>query len=132
MRLWGQARASGTYSARVMVGEADELALGFNFELFTHTTTFFGQKVILLGLYNGQKMEHEPEGDLVMYTRSEYDPEPVFIRVLLLRGKMMGAVLIGDTGLEETFENLILDGIDLSRYGPEILDPDVDIEDFFD
>jgi hypothetical protein len=30
-------------------------------------------------------------------TRSEYAPEPVFIRVLLLRGKMMGAVLIGDT-----------------------------------
>jgi NAD(P)H-nitrite reductase large subunit len=31
---------------------------------------------------------------------------------------MMGAVLIGDTGLEETFENLILDGIDLSRPEP--------------
>lgn len=80
-----------------MVGEADELALGFNFELFTHTTTFFGQKVILLGLYNGQKLENEPEADVVMYTRSEYLPEPLFIRVLLLRGKMMGAVLIGDT-----------------------------------
>jgi hypothetical protein len=37
-----------------------------------------------------------------------------------------------DAGLEETFENLILDGIDLSRYGVELLDPDVDIEDFFD
>lgn len=132
MRLWGQARASGTYTARVMVGEADELALGFNFELFTHTTSFFGQKVILLGLYNGQKLEKEPEADVVMYTRSEYQPAPVFIRVLLLRGKMMGAVLIGDTGLEETFENLILDGVDLSRYGAEILDPDVDIEDYFD
>lgn len=92
-----QARASGTYAARVMVGEADELALGFNFELFTHTTTFFGQKVILLGLYNGQKLENEPEADVVMYTRSEYHPEPLFIRVLLLRGRMMGAVLIGDT-----------------------------------
>ena len=56
-------------AARVMVGEADELALGFNFELFTHTTTFFGQKVILLGLYNGQKLEKEPEADVVMYTR---------------------------------------------------------------
>ena len=44
----GQARASGTYAARVMAGEADELALGFNFELFTHTTRFFDQKVVLL------------------------------------------------------------------------------------
>ena len=44
----GQARASGTYAARVMAGEADELALGFNYELFTHTTRFFDQKVVLL------------------------------------------------------------------------------------
>jgi hypothetical protein len=46
---------------------------------------------------------------------------------------MMGAVLIGDTGgLEETFENLILDRIDLSRWGPALLDPEFDVEDFFD
>jgi NAD(P)H-nitrite reductase large subunit len=45
---------------------------------------------------------------------------------------MLGAVLIGDTDLEETFENLIMDGIDLSRFGPELLDPEFDVEDFFD
>ena len=44
-----------------MVGDGDELALGFNFELFVHTTRFFGQKVVLLGCYNGQKLEAEPE-----------------------------------------------------------------------
>ena len=104
MRLWAQARTSGTYVARVMTGDADAEALGFNYEIFTHTTRFFGLKVILLGLYNGQKLEHEPESDVVMYTRSEMEPEPSFVRVLLLRGRMVGAVLVGETELEETFE----------------------------
>ena len=45
---------------------------------------------------------------------------------------MVGAVLIGETELEETFENLILDGLDLSRYGPALLDPDVEIDHMFD
>ena len=132
MRLWAQARTSGTYVARVMTGDADAAALGFNYEIFAHTTRFFGLKVILLGLYNGQKLEGEPESDVVMYTRSETEPEPTFVRVLLLRGRMMGAVLVGETGLEETFENLILGGVDLSRFGPELLDPEFDVADYFD
>ena len=33
---------------------------------------------------------------------------------------------------EETFENLILDGVDLSRFGPELLDPEFDVADYFD
>lgn len=45
---------------------------------------------------------------------------------------MQGAILIGETDLEETFENLILNQIDLSSFGEGLLDPNVDIEDFFD
>lgn len=45
---------------------------------------------------------------------------------------MRGAMLIGDTGLEETFENLILSGIDVSHIGDDLLSRDVDVEDFFD
>ena len=56
----------------------------------------------------------------------------MFVRVLLLRGRMIGAVLIGETELEETFENLILDQLDLSSYGPALLDPDVEIDHIFD
>ena len=41
-------------------------------------------------------------------------------------------MLIGDTDLEETFENLILDGLDLSGYGAAILDPDVELDHVFD
>ena len=47
-------------------------------------------------------------------------------------GKMQGAVLIGETDLEETFENLILNQLDLSSYGEDLLNPDIDIEDYFD
>ncbi len=45
---------------------------------------------------------------------------------------MQGAVLIGETDLEETFENLILNQMDLSHYGADLLDPNIDIEDYFD
>lgn len=48
------------------------------------------------------------------------------------KGKVRGAILIGNTGLEETFENLILNGTDVSQFEAELLDADVDIEDFFD
>jgi hypothetical protein len=41
-------------------------------------------------------------------------------------------VLIGDTEMEETFENLILNQLDISRYGENLLNPDIDIDDYFD
>lgn len=101
---------------------------------FTHVTRFLGHKVVLLGLYNGQKLQQAQEGDVVMYSRvlDSGSPAATFVRVLLLRGKMQGAVLIGETDLEETFENLILDGLDLSGYGPGLLDPDIELDHVFD
>ncbi len=47
-------------------------------------------------------------------------------------GKLHGAVLIGDTEMEETFENLILNQLDISQYGENLLNPDIDIDDYFD
>lgn len=55
-----------------------------------------------------------------------------YIKVVLKDGKMQGALLVGETDLEETFENLILNQMDLSSYGEDLLDPDIDIEDYFD
>lgn len=55
-----------------------------------------------------------------------------YIKVVMHNGRMMGAVLIGETDLEETFENLILNQMDLSSYGEDLLNPDIDIEDYFD
>ncbi|KAK9817209.1 hypothetical protein WJX72_011100 [[Myrmecia] bisecta] len=132
MRLWTQARVMGTYAAHCMTGTAESLASGFNFELFTHATRFGGLKVVFLGLYNGQKLEGEPEEDIVSYSRATEGDQPTFVRVTLVRGRMKGAVLLGETELEEVFQNLILDNIDLSSYGPALLDPRVDLEDMFD
>lgn len=56
----------------------------------------------------------------------------LFLQVVLSGGRMVGAVLIGETDLEETFENLILNQMDLTRYGEDLLNPDIDIEDYFD
>ncbi|KIH50516.1 hypothetical protein ANCDUO_19405, partial [Ancylostoma duodenale] len=46
MRLWTQARQMGDYCARSMMANGD-VDIDFCFELFTHTTTFFGYKGFL-------------------------------------------------------------------------------------
>ena len=119
-------------------------------ELFAHATSVAGLRVIFLGLYNGQGLEGEPEEDIVTFCREEQGGESeeesgggggggggdgdggLFVRVLLLRGRLAGAVLIGETGLEGVFEDLILDGLDVSFLGPRLLDPDLDLEAIFD
>lgn len=53
-------------------------------------------------------------------------------QVVLVGGRVIGAMLIGDTGLEETLENLILSGTDVSTMGDDLLSHRVDIEGFFD
>lgn len=60
MRLWTQARPMGGYAGLCMVASLtnqEPPLLDFNFELFTHVTRFFGFKVVLLGLFNGQKLD---------------------------------------------------------------------------
>ena len=50
----------------------------------------------------------------------------------MYRGRVVGALLIGETGLEEVFENLILNRLDVGLLNIGLLDPEVDIEDYFD
>lgn len=128
MRLWTQAHQMGRYAAKSMVSKLrnEEFLQDFCFELFTHVTKFFGYKVVLLGLFNGQKLDNKYEILLRMTKGQEY------IKLILENGKMQGAVLIGDTDLEEMCENLILNQLDLSDYGEDLLNPDIDIEDYFD
>ncbi|KAJ8921073.1 hypothetical protein NQ315_015869 [Exocentrus adspersus] len=128
MKLWTQARQMGCYAAKSMVGRMneEEVLQDFCFEMFAHSTRLFGYKVILLGLFNGQKLGTNYEILLRMTKGQEY------IKFVLEDNKLQGAVLIGDTDLEEMAENLILNQIDLSPYGDDILNPDIDIEDYFD
>jgi pyridine nucleotide-disulfide oxidoreductase domain-containing protein 1 len=59
-------------------------------------------------------------------------PNEEYIKLVVHRGKIVGALLIGETGLEEVFENLILDQLDVGGLGIGLLDPERDIADYFD
>ncbi|TKS90994.1 Pyridine nucleotide-disulfide oxidoreductase domain-containing protein 1 [Collichthys lucidus] len=128
MRLWTQARQMGWYTGRCMAAHvlSEPIELDFCFELFTHITKFFNYKVVLLGKFNGQGLGPDQEL-LVRCTKGQE-----YVKVVLRGGRMVGAVLIGETDLEETFENLILNQMDLTPYGEELLNPNIDIEDYFD
>uniref|UniRef100_A0A182QHR5 FAD/NAD(P)-binding domain-containing protein n=1 Tax=Anopheles farauti TaxID=69004 RepID=A0A182QHR5_9DIPT len=128
MRLWTQARQMGAMAARSMAAKraGEEIYQDFCFEMFNHVTTLFGYQVVLLGRYNGQGLNDKYEVLLRMTPGLEY------IKFVLVEGRLQGALLVGETGLEETCENLILNQLDLSPYGEELLDPDIDIEDYFD
>ncbi|XP_071589180.1 pyridine nucleotide-disulfide oxidoreductase domain-containing protein 1 isoform X3 [Heliangelus exortis] len=128
MRLWTQARQMGWYAAKCMAADTlgESIDLDFSFELFAHVTKFFNYKVVVLGKYNAQGLGLDHELMLRCTKGQEY------VKVVMQNGRMMGAVLIGETDLEETFENLILNQMDLSAYGEDLLNPDIDIEDYFD
>ncbi|KAK6738164.1 hypothetical protein RB195_020336 [Necator americanus] len=125
MRLWTQARQMGDYCGRSMIANGD-IDTDFCFELFTHTTTFFGFKVVFLGDFKG---EHQPEG---WYTIERIIKDDQFVQCIMFNHKVVGAVLVGETDLEETIENLILNRTDLERIEDSFLDPEIDIEDYFD
>ncbi len=55
-----------------------------------------------------------------------------YVKLIVYQGKLVGALLIGDTDLEEVCENLILNGLNISGVGVDILNPEIDIADYFD
>lgn len=128
MRLWTQARQMGAMAARAMAAKraGETIYQDFCFEMFNHVTQLFGYQVVLLGRYNGQGLNDKYEILLRMTPGLEY------IKFIMVDGRLQGAMLIGETGLEETSENLILNQLDLSPYGEDLLDPNIDIEDYFD
>lgn len=136
MRLWTQARVLGRVAARGLAGPPHDPGLAL--ELFAHTTAFLGLKVVLLGRYNGQGLPPDtPEDDLVSWSREGPPDGPggsptTFSRVLLLRGRVVGCVLLGETGLEEAMENLILDGLVVGDLFPNMLDPGQELDHVFD
>ncbi|VDN02664.1 unnamed protein product [Thelazia callipaeda] len=125
MRLWTQARQMGAYCGRSMV-LGNLISLDFCFEMFTHVTTFFGYKVIFLGRFNGEGVKKEWH----ILLRVTKDVE--YVKLIVENGRIQGAILIGETNLEETIENLILNQIDISQVEEGLLDPNIEIDDYFD
>ena len=132
MRLWSQARTMAFYASLTMATHDVDRSLSLFPDIFAHTTTVFGKKLVLLGRYNAQGLGEEGRDyKYVIQCR----PGDQFIRlvVCLKRGRIRGATLIGETELEETFENLILNGIDAHMVVEALEnDLDVDLEDYFD
>lgn len=128
MRLWTQARQMGAMSGKSMAAaiQNEPVYQDFCFELFGHVTKLFGHQVVLLGKFNGQGLGRDYEA-LIRTT-----PNVEYIKYVIRNGRVHGAILIGETGLEETTENLILNQLDVSVYGDDLLNPDIDIEDYFD
>jgi len=60
-------------------------------------------------------------------------PGKEYVKVVVVGGRVKGAMCVGEsTESAETFENLILNELDVSAFGVDLLNPDVDIDDFFD
>ena len=132
MKLWSQSQRMGFIAAHSMSCNNDDeiennIHLQFNFELFGHITKFFGKKCIFLGKYNMKK--DEKKGIKILM---RVKPNEEFIKLVIKNGRAVGAVLIGETELEETFENLILNKTDLTCYGDDFLKFNVDLEAMFD
>lgn len=128
MKLWTQARQMGMMAGKSMVAchRNEEIYQDFCFELFTHVTKLYGYQLVLLGRFNGQGLDDDYE---LLF---RITPDKEYIKFVLKNGRLVGALLIGETGLEETCENLILNQIDLTPFGDDILNPNIDIEDYFD
>lgn len=128
MRLWSQALQMGDYAARSMFSAVNNqsITLDFCFEMFAHITNFFNFKVILLGNYNAKGLDNNYQLLIRCTEGVEY------VKIVIYNGRVQGALFIGETDLEETFENLILNQIDVSSYGENLINPDIDIDDYFD
>lgn len=132
MRLWVQAKQMGHYAGRCIVEHLNsrDPIIYFNFDCFTHCTAFFGHKLILLGRFNLQHFKQDEASYCEVIAR--VNPGKDYVKLIIKSGRIIGAVLVGESGLEETIENLIRDQIDVSAYKDHILDGTVDIEDYFD
>ena len=132
MRLWTQARQMGFYAGRCIVAHLVGLnpTIYSNFDCFTHCTRFLDFQLILLGQYNGQLLTDTEAKDCEIMAR--VNPGKDYVKLLIKSGRIVGAVLVGESGLEETIENLIHDRIDVTNCKEHLLDDTVDIEDYFD
>jgi NAD(P)H-nitrite reductase large subunit len=54
------------------------------------------------------------------------------VQIVIYHDRVIGAILIGETDLDETIENLILNATDVGNIKDDLLNPTVDIEDYFD
>ncbi|GJQ09179.1 hypothetical protein GpartN1_g5231.t1 [Galdieria partita] len=130
MRLWSQAFFMGKVAAHSLLETGEDYSMYF--EMFTHVTEFFGNKIVLLGCYNAEALGSDFEMITYRTPRDVDLLERKLIRVVLYKGRMYGAVLVGDTDLEDTFENLILSGLNVEEMKETLVSPEIGVDDYFD
>merc|ERR1712098_439009 len=126
MKLWSQAMKLGEIAANSMTttDPDDDITLQYNYDVFAHSFRIFNSKCVFFGLFNGQGLG-QPEKDYDIKLKVVHDVDEkgnnikYFIKAIVQNigsenNRMMGAVLLGNTDLEDTFENLILNKIDIS------------------
>ncbi|VDL24300.1 unnamed protein product [Hymenolepis diminuta] len=117
------------------MGFSNSLTDGFFSDLWSELSSFIVlvvvsfSTIVLLGLFNGQGLDLTAPD---VYVLLRITPGEEYVKCVMRGGRMQGALLIGDTDLEETFENLIVDQLDISSIGEDLLNPNIDISDYFD
>jgi len=113
-----------------------EAAEPLDMELFCHVTEFCGIKVVLMGRYRLEcAQSNNPEVQVLESLRPGEDGNPTslqYIRVILCKNRLMGAVLLGETDLEEVYEHLLLNQLDVGFLGSALVDGSLDLADYFD
>lgn len=135
--LWTQAWTAGLVAGRSMAAEmaskSEEADIGMEFELFAHSTRFLGVPVVFLGRYSAQGITREYK---MLEAQGESEgpaSQAGFVRVVLVDGRIRGALLVGSAvDRSETYENLILDQLQVEHLGAAMVDLDNDIADYFD
>jgi Rubredoxin NAD+ reductase C-terminal domain len=123
----------------VLLGRYNAQGLGSREETAARTTLFTKEGLdiqseeysVELDL-NAGRMEANLQNTRKVEIWTRTTPGKEYVKVVIFGGKVVGALLMGDTGLEEVFENLILNRLDVSRLGIDLLDPTLDLEDYFD
>lgn len=83
---------------------------------------------MLLGRFNGQGLDLTSPDCHVLFRITDRE----YVKCVMYGGRMQGALLIGETDLEEALENLIVDQLDLTSMQSWLLDPNIDLADYFD
>jgi len=122
MRLWSQAAILGKWAGICMHQKQEQLDFAFN--TFAHVTKAFGHKIIYLGLYR----ECGPDVKF-LYRVKKHDE---YIKFIVRNSRVIGAVLIGETDMEEVAENLIQNELNIGALEDDLLNPDIELDHYFD
>lgn len=127
LRTWGQALAGGRAVAFAMAKRlgVEDFSIGLEFEVFAHATQFFGHRVVLLGRWKAQGITED-------FRIMERCSGNSFVRVVLVNGRVRGAILVGDVDNAEVFENLIAGQMNVSWLGEGLVDENIELENYFD